>query len=723
MDQYIGKVLGNRYEILERIGSGGMAVVYKAKCNWLNRFVAIKILKEDLAQDAEFRRRFYDESKAVAMLSHPNIVSIYDVSRSENPYEPDYIVMELIDGITLKQYIQKRGGKLNWKESLHFITQIMKGLSHAHGRGIIHRDIKPHNIMVLRDGSVKVADFGIARLMSSNQTTMTQEALGSVHYISPEQAKGSHIDARSDIYSAGVVLYEMLTGRLPYEGDSPVAVAIQHINSIPLSPRELDDSIPEAMEEITMKAMAPDVDKRYISAEAMLADLEEFRKNPNISFDYTDSDLLIGDGEEPTRPIGANTPQVAAMNARSAHSAGARRQEEKMSAKRNRQAGYRDREDDYYYENEGNGFVRGLIVIAAVIACLAGVAYFLWVTVLGPMFAQGATFEVPSVVGCTWEEATQLLAGTGFTLKEGEYLIDEEVPVGQIIRQSPNAGDVVKAGGQQITVNVSLGGTDLKVPDLYNKDRRVAVSILEGLGLVPDIQEDYSDDITKNNVISQTPAKNEPIEVGATVTIVISKGKELKKLTMISVTNMTLEDATAAINELGLTVGWVKDTYSEDVEEGLICYQSIEAGAETLESTPVNLMLSMGSEPTTELSSEPTESSEPSVVPSGEVTPEPTVEPPVMPTVEPTTEPEPTPTPEPTAPPQKVTRKSGSIELPTENETVVVSVTVGGVESYRQEIPTRLRTTTYTISGSGTQEIIVYIDGVEVRRYTENFDQ
>ena len=213
MDQYIGKLLDNRYEILERVDAGGMAVVYKARCHRLNRLVAIKILKSDLAQDAEFRRRFHDESQAVAMLSHPNIVAVYDVSRSD---ELEYIVMELIDGITLKQYMQKKGEALNWREALHFITQIMKALGHAHSRGIIHRDIKPHNIMVLRDGSVKVADFGIARLTSAAQNTLTQEALGSVHYISPEQARGSHIDARSDIYSAGVVLYEMITGRLPY---------------------------------------------------------------------------------------------------------------------------------------------------------------------------------------------------------------------------------------------------------------------------------------------------------------------------------------------------------------------------------------------------------------------------------------------------------------------------------------------------------------------------
>ena len=257
MDQMIGRMLDNRYELLELIGSGGMAMVYKAKCHRLNRLVAVKVLKSDFASDADFRRRFYDESQAIAMLSHPNIVSVYDVSRSS----PEYIVMELIDGITLKQYMERRG-RLNWRESLHFITQIMKGLSHAHSRGNVHRDIKPQNIMVLRDGSVKVTDFGIACL-SNSANTMTQEALGSVHYISPEQAKGNRPDARSDIYSAGVVLYEMLTGRLPFEGDSAVSVAIQHLSSVPLSPREIDPDVPEALEKICMKAMASDIDRLY----------------------------------------------------------------------------------------------------------------------------------------------------------------------------------------------------------------------------------------------------------------------------------------------------------------------------------------------------------------------------------------------------------------------------------------------------------------------------
>ena len=225
MDNYIGRLLDNRYEILEVIGTGGMAVVYKALCHRLNRLVAIKILKDEFSRDQEFRRRFHAESQAVAMLSHPNIVSVYDVSRSG---DVDYIVMELIEGITLKQYLEKKG-RLNWRETLHFSMQIAKALEHAHSRGIIHRDIKPHNIMILKDGSIKVADFGIARIGSA-QNTLTREALGSVHYISPEQAKGGHVDCRSDLYSLGVVMYEMLTGRTPYDGETPVSVAIQHIN-------------------------------------------------------------------------------------------------------------------------------------------------------------------------------------------------------------------------------------------------------------------------------------------------------------------------------------------------------------------------------------------------------------------------------------------------------------------------------------------------------------
>ena len=255
MEKLIGKMLDNRYEVIEVIGTGGMAIVYKAKCHRLNRYVALKVMKEEIAQDEDFRRRFFEESQSGAMLSHPNIVGVYDVSRFN---DIDYIVMELIDGITLKDYLSRRGA-LSWKETTFFATQIAKALEHAHSRDIIHRDIKPQNIMLLRDGTVKVADFGIAHHTNDQRTYIRGEAIGSVHYVSPEQARGSIIDNRSDIYSLGVVMYEMLTARLPFEGNTPIEVAVQHINSIPLPPSDYVADIPQALEAITMKAMNPSV--------------------------------------------------------------------------------------------------------------------------------------------------------------------------------------------------------------------------------------------------------------------------------------------------------------------------------------------------------------------------------------------------------------------------------------------------------------------------------
>ena len=281
MDQMIGRMLDNRYELLELIGSGGMAMVYKAKCHRLNRLVAVKVLKSDFASDADFRRRFYDESQAIAMLSHPNIVSVYDVSRSS----PEYIVMELIDGITLKQYMERRG-RLNWRESLHFITQIMKGLSHAHSRGIVHRDIKPQNIMLLEDGTIKVTDFGIARFSQAETQTMTDKAIGSVHYIAPEQARGGYINDKADIYSVGVMLYEMLTGQLPFVADNAVSVAIMQMQAEPTPPSRINPSIPKGLEEITMHAMEKNPAQRFPSAADMLEDVERFRRNPEIVFRY-----------------------------------------------------------------------------------------------------------------------------------------------------------------------------------------------------------------------------------------------------------------------------------------------------------------------------------------------------------------------------------------------------------------------------------------------------
>lgn len=692
MDQYIGKILGNRYEILERIGSGGMAVVYKAKCHWLNRFVAIKILKDDLAQDEEFRRRFHEESQAVAMLSHPNIMSIYDVSRAEGSSESDYIVMELIDGITLKQYMQKRGGKLSWREALHFITQIMKGLAHAHGRGIIHRDIKPHNIMVLRDGSVKVADFGIARLMTSNHSTMTQEALGSVHYISPEQARGSRIDARSDIYSAGVVLYEMLTGRLPYEGDSPVAVAIQHINSIPLSPRELEPEIPEALEEITMRAMASELGKRYVSADAMLADLEEFRKNPNISFDYTSADLLLGQGDEPTQALGANTPESVTTKRSAAHKVPSEKPVPQPLAEE-------DEEDD----EEGGG-KQIFIAAAIVLLCIVGVGVFLWNGVLREMMGTGETYTIPDVRGYTLEDAMELpeIKENGFTIIEGRQIVDADVPVGQIISQTPEAESIAKSNVKEITVNISIPPSDLLMPDLYDQDQRIAMTQLRAMGLTATLEQGYSEEVIKGNVMSQTPNADEPLTSETEIIIVISQGPEPKPVTMIPVTNMSLESAIEIITkDLGLQVGQIDREANDSYAEGMVFYQSVPAGEPVLSGTTIDLKVSTGPDIVAppEVSQGPIDTSAPIV------------------TQTPTT-------PAPTESQSVFSRKTGTVTLPTDRETVTIQVTVDGVPQYAEPetVETKMRIARFTVEGKGVQEIVVYIDSVEAKRYTEDFN-
>ena len=601
MDQYIGKLLDNRYEILERIGIGGMAVVYKGRDHRLNRLVAIKILKEELAQDAEFRRRFHDESQAVAMLSHPNIMAVYDVSHSA---ELDYIVMELLDGITLKQYMQKKGGKLAWREALHFITQIMKALSHAHSRGIIHRDIKPHNIMVLRDGSLKVADFGIARLTSAAQATLTQEALGSVHYISPEQARGSHIDARSDIYSAGVVLYEMITGRLPYEGDSPVAVAIQHINSIPLSPREIDPEIPEALEAITMKAMASDVNQRYISADAMLADLEEFRKNPSINFDYTPADLLISEGDEPTQILGANTPHT--VRTQPAH--GARSPEDTYVSpaphpRKSRPARVEDDYDDY--PERGGSRLPIILAIVAVAVFVAGIGVFLWVSFFGG--AGETLYAVPSLLGKTLEEARAdaSVVSANFQIVEGGET-DSDRPVGQIVSQDPVEGRNAAAGAT-ITVILSNGSgyTDeeaRQMPDLVEQDVRLAVSSLAALGYSEEagnlvIQKEYSEDIAKDRVISTVPTKDTDLTDVAQVTLVVSDGEESLPVTVISFLDMTEEDARTAATDLGLDPVFEGSEYSSEYEEGDVCWQSIANNTQVAEGTTIRFRVSLGPDP------------------------------------------------------------------------------------------------------------------------------
>ena len=567
MDQYIGKMLDDRYEILELIGSGGMANVYKARCHRLNRLVAIKILKSDLADNADFRRRFHDESQAVAQLSHANIVSVYDVST--NP-DREYIVMELIDGITLKQYMERRG-RMDWRESLHFITQIMRGLSHAHSRGIIHRDIKPQNIMVLRDGSVKVADFGIACLANQGQT-LTQEALGSVHYISPEQARGDRIDARSDIYSAGVVLYEMLTGRLPFEGDSAVSVAIQHLSSVPLAPRDIDPSIPEPLELICMKAMNSDPNKRYASADAMIEDLEKFRRDPSVDMDYIRQELTAPAADtEPTMPL--PTAQVASAVKKHTGELRREREEEEEPPRRDK---------------------KSIAIIAGIFAAAVLLVVLLFKLILGDFGPAGSnkSYPVPDIRGKTVEEAQEMEGVKDIFLIEVQGTrTTEEYQPGQIVEQDPAAGRTRKSN---LVIQVYVAAEPEKVPmkDLVGMEYRQARVLLTDMGLDLKITTETlsSDKYGADAVIETVPAADEPLVAGQTVILRVSTGPET--VTVPTFTGQDIANAVQNAQDLGLTVGEITyDTFSF-APQGQVIEQSIEPTSEVPGGTKISFTVS-----------------------------------------------------------------------------------------------------------------------------------
>ena len=567
MDQYIGKMLDNRYEILERIGTGGMSIVYKAKCHRLNRLVAIKILKSDLAQNEEFRRRFNAESQAVAQLSHPNIVSVYDVSRGG---DMEYIVMELIDGITFKQYMEKRG-QLNWRESLHFITQIMRGLSHAHSRGIIHRDIKPQNIMVLRDGSVKVADFGIACLANQGQT-LTQEALGSVHYISPEQARGDRIDARSDIYSAGVVLYEMLTGRLPFEGDSAVSVAIQHLSSVPLAPRDIDPSIPEPLELICMKAMNSDPNKRYASADAMIEDLEKFRRDPSVDMDYIRQELTAPAADtEPTMPL--PTAQVASAVKKHTGELRREREEEEEPPRRDK---------------------KSIAIIAGIFAAAVLLVVLLFKLILGDFGPAGSnkSYPVPDIRGKTVEEAQEMEGVKDIFLIEVQGTrTTEEYQPGQIVEQDPAAGRTRKSN---LVIQVYVAAEPEKVPmkDLVGMEYRQARVLLTDMGLDLKITTETvsSDKYGADAVIETVPAADEPLVAGQTVILRVSTGPET--VTVPTFTGQDIANAVQNAQDLGLTVGEITYDAFSFAPQGQVIEQSIKPTSEVPGGTKISFTVS-----------------------------------------------------------------------------------------------------------------------------------
>ncbi len=590
-DRYIGRLLDNRYEIQELVGIGGMAYVYKALCHRLNRIVAVKILKDEFVSDEDFRRRFHAESQAVAQLSHPNIVSAYDVSKSD---ECEYIVMEYIDGMTLKQYMQRKG-PLPWREALHYVIQIVKALNHAHSRGVIHRDIKPQNIMLLRDGSIKVADFGIARF-ASTQNTLTKEALGSVHYISPEQARGSQIDVRSDIYSTGVVMYEMLTGRLPYEGDSPVSVAIQHINSMPLTPRDINPDIPEALEAITMKAMAPNINNRFVDTEDMLYDLEEFRKNPNIVFHYHQEPAAVA--ARPAEPTQAMAPvhfvpspeAVDAANGVGAPAAPL------MAELNNEEPSIRDMMVKRKTATAAGGkkkkkrhnytFTLGALAVLILVGGLAALFFVIMNGMGGGEDNNEAT--VPMLVG---ELATTVLSDTKyeFEISAENPVYSNEYDTGFIVDQNPKA-DTKAIKGSTITIVVCLGPLPLTLPDYKGETEVDVLEKLRALQLEVETVEEYFDDVEPGLVGGTMPAAGAKLKDLKSITVKISKGGA--PVTVPDLKNKSKANAKTALEEVGLVLGAVTfDAGDGEVRNGNVLRQSIAADQQAPKGTAVDIVV------------------------------------------------------------------------------------------------------------------------------------
>ena len=597
-DKYIGRLLGGRYELIDVVGVGGMAVVYRARDTILGRYVAIKILKEAFAKDPDIRKRFAIESRAVAKLSHHNIVSVYDVGNEDGT---DYIVMELIEGVTLKEYLQQKG-RLSWQESIFFAEQISSALVHAHSRGIIHQDIKPQNIIILRDGTAKLTDFGIASFATTQETRVVQEAIGSVHYISPEQAKGSKIDYRTDIYSLGVVMYEMLTGKLPFEGETALQIVMQHINAVPPMPSELVPDIPKGLDAIVMHAMCANISRRYASADELCADLARVREDPNVQFYYTASDDSSGETQVIGRDVQRAARHAAVEETAAIPTAPRHRSEaqsaERVSARREaparRRTSVREREPSDFFEklSERPAMAAGMAVAVVAVISLLVVAV-LMVTGSG----KSAKIDVPDLIGRTIDDVyADSDVMNNFEIKEASSRQESDRPAGEILDQDPGEGQqAVK--GSVITVTVSAGGDNVKdtykVVDFTGKSLDYVAASLDAHGIELKEEKEYSDDVEEGKVIRTDPEAGTELARGETLTVYISLGKEQKSADVPSLTGMTQDAAQRALSERGLSLGSV-DQVESDKPEGTVVWQSIDANSTVNQGTTVNIQISKG---------------------------------------------------------------------------------------------------------------------------------
>lgn len=703
MESYIGHTLGGRYEVREIIGTGGMAVVYKAYCNVLNRYVAIKVLKEEFAQDEEFRKRFYNEAQAVAKLSQNNIVSIYDVCRDENG--ANYIVMELCEGVTLKDYLRKKH-HLTWQETLYFAQQVARALDHAHSRGIIHQDIKPQNIMLLRDGTAKVMDFGIASFANNQETRkVTSEAIGSVHYISPEQAKGITVDFRTDLYSLGIVMYEMLTGTLPFRGETAVAVVMQHMNTVPPVPSSLVPEIPKAMDEIVMHAMSANASQRYSSALDMYRDMERLRSNPNLTLNYSNrnSDLdatraiqydddatqllrPVDDGQQ-TQYVPHPTENAAAAPQQSKQRAyqpvepdedDAAEVEKPVSAKRTKTK----------KKKGGSGKV---VVGVIIVALLAAVAYM----ASGLFGGETETVSVPNFISLNYEtDVKDNEQYSDFTFdvtthsdSSGEY---ED---GEIIDQDPQAETQVEKGSTITLTVVSVDEEDntddsntVAVPSIYGKTYEDAQSTLRARGLSATRTTQSSDSVAEGTVIGSDPEAGTEVSVGSTVTVIVSSGPANTNQAVPDLTGMTQSAAQKMLESYGLALGNVSQEESDE-PAGTVIGQTVPEGTEVAKGTRVGITIAKAAEQTPDEPDEPNEPSNPAG--SGTVS---------------------------------FTDSNSRIvvSLPTDRDSCNVTVSVGGSQLYNHTVRTSNGTAECRVSYSGVKRVVVTIDGATV--YDQDYD-
>ncbi len=553
LDNYPGIILEDRYELQEMIGSGGMAVVFRAMDNRLNRLVAVKIMRPELAKNEKFRQRFQTESRAIAKLSHPNIVGVYDVSHTESI---EYIVMELVEGITLKQYMNEHG-PLDTETALNFSTQIARALSHAHSKGIVHRDIKPQNILVVGEDTIKVADFGIAALQSE-VPDVENEAIGSVHYISPEQAKGLPVDERSDIYSLGIVMYEMLSGKLPFDGDDDRTIALKHLSAVPTPLRELVPTVPERFAAIVRKAMQPTLEKRYQNADDLSADLEKFRR------------ILTGTSEE----IGGNVVPVGTEGEMTRENYLRRRRRSKVVS-----------------------MLSGFFVVMAFILFLG---VFLWNYWLKDIFSPGQRITIPNFVGSYYDT---IINSKNFTKSfnfDLVYEIDPDVEKGIIISQQPEAGKsyMLSDKGINVSLTISTGVMLTEIPDYVNHDYREATSELEKLGFTVEKLYASSNDIEKDFVVDINPTPGEKLPAGATVYVTISVGPEVETVIMPYLVGTSQAEAETMLEAYKLTLVSISSVYSDSAPVGTVVGQNVEAGTELAVHSKIYLQVSLGPEMT-----------------------------------------------------------------------------------------------------------------------------